>query len=122
MTVVTAMMREATAGGFTLQVGAICVPDSKLAAEAAGKVLWDDEEKLKRCLASMPGDDGSAVEKWGALLKWWRVVERSFSVTGLFSHLRGMRKGKKTLRERYAVLVKRLKMDGKVLSFKQAEV
>lgn len=122
VTVVTAMMREATAGGFTLQVGAICVPDSKLAAEAAGKVLWDDEEKLKRCLASMPGDDGSAVEKWGALLKWWRVVERSFSVTGLFSHLRGMRKGKKTLRERYAVLVKRLKMDGKVLSFKQAEV
>lgn len=48
-------------------------------------------------------------------------VERSFSVTGLFARLRGMRKGKKTLQERYASLVKRLKTDSKVLSFKQAE-
>jgi len=119
---VTAMMKEAAVAGVTLQVGAVRVPDSKLACEAAGKVLWDDEEKLKRCLASSQGDDGgSAVERWGALLKWWRVVERSFSVTGLFAHLRGMRKGKKTLAERYAVLVKRLKAAGKVLSFKQAE-
>ena len=50
------------------------------------------------------------------------VAEWSFSVTGLFAHLRGMRKGKKTLRERYVVLMKRLKAEeGKVLSFKQAE-
>jgi hypothetical protein len=91
---VVTTMREAAVGGLTSDVGAVCVPDSKLAAEAAGKVLWDDEEKLKRYLASMPGDDGSAVEKWGALLKWWRIMERSFSVTGLFAHLRGMRKGR----------------------------
>ncbi len=57
----------------------------------------------------------------GALCSSGGVAERSFSVTGLFAHFRGMRKGKKTLTERCAVLVKRLKTDGKVLSFKQAE-
>jgi hypothetical protein len=57
-----------------------------------GKVLWDGEEKLKHYLASMPGDDESAVEKWGALLKWWHIVERSFSVMGVFAHLCRMRK------------------------------
>jgi hypothetical protein len=105
---VIAMMKEAAIGGLTLDVGTVRVPDSELACEAAGKVLWDDVEKLKRCLVSSQGDDGgSTVERWGTLLRWWRVVERSFSVTGLFAHLRRMRKGKKTLADRYAVLVKR---------------
>ena len=47
-------------------------------------------------------------------------MERSWSVTGLFAHLRNsnIRKAK-TLPERYAALVKGLR--GKVLSFKQAE-
>ena len=94
MALVTAMLREAAVTGVALQVGAVRVPNCDLACEAAGKGLWDDEERLKRCLASMPGDDGgSAVKKWGALLKWWRVAERSFSVTGLFAHICGMRKG-----------------------------
>ena len=103
---VTAMLREAAVAGVALQVSAVRVPNCDLACEAAGKGLWDDEERLKRCLASMPGDDGgSAVKKWGALLKWWGVAERSFSVTGLFAHLCGMQKGG-ALAERYIVLVK----------------
>jgi hypothetical protein len=117
---VMTMLKEAAAG-VSMQVGAISVPDCNLAGEAAGKALWDDEEKLKRFLSSTPGDDASAVEKWGALLKWWHVVERSFSVTGLFAHLRVARKGKKTIPERYAVLMKRFGKADKLLSFKQAE-
>ena len=98
MAVVTAMMREAAVDGVTLRVEGMHVPDCDLACEAAGKLLWGDEEKLKCCLSCTPGgDDESAVEKWGALIKWWRIVERSFSVTGLFAHLRWMRKGKKML-------------------------
>lgn len=117
--VVTFMMEEAAIAGVALQVGALHVPDSNLAVADAGKVLLDDMEKLKRCLAYLQGpDDESAVERWASLLKWWRIAERSFSVTGLFAHLRQMRQGK-ALRERYANLVK--KTGDKLLSFKQAE-
>ena len=73
MAVVTAMMREAAVDGVTLRVEGMHVPDCDLACEAAGKLLWGDEEKLKCCLSCTPGgDDESAVEKWGALIKWWR--------------------------------------------------
>ena len=37
--------------GVTLRVEGMRVPDSKLACEAAGKLLWDNEEKLKCCLS-----------------------------------------------------------------------
>lgn len=125
---VTQMLQEARKGAGTatlvLQVGSVNAPDSKLACEIAGKVLWEDEGKLKRCLDLAQRDNVLDVENWGVLLKWWRVVERAFSITGLFAHLRGMRRrGKKALPDRYALVLQRLKNknEGKVLSFKQAE-
>lgn len=105
---------------ISLEVGSVKVPDSKLATQDAGEALWDNDEKLKRCCMEKDNNGVSAVESWGVLLKWWRVVERAFSMTGLFAFLRQQRK-QGTLPERYALIQSRLVDGGKVLSFKQAE-
>ena len=122
--IVAAMLKEAAAGQVVLNVGPVCAPDLKLASEDACKALLANVEELSRCLRTLPdADEVPPVERWGALLKWWRLVEQALSITGLFDYLRGMRRGKKMV-ERYAGIVKRLKKDveeGKALSFIQAK-
>lgn len=105
-----------------VKIGNISIPDLKMATKAVGKTIFGDIEKLKRCLKCLKSTELSSVEKWGVMCKWLRCCEQAISVTGLFAHLRSMRKSKNTLEERYKILVDhRFKKEDKVLSFKQAE-
>ena len=124
VSLVEAMLQEANAGGggVEVKIGNISIPDLKMATKAVGKTIFADVEKLKRCLGCLKSAELSSVEKWGVMCKWLRCCEQAISVTGLFSHLKSMRKSKSSLKKRYKILVShRFKKEDKVLSFRQAE-
>jgi hypothetical protein len=121
--VVLKMLKERNKqGGLTLKVSKIDVPDSKCASPDAGLTVLLDDVKLSQCLCdnSSP-DEWHAVEQWGILMKWWRLVNRCFAITGIFAHLRAQkRNGDLNLRKRYGMEVARLKE--KVYSYSQAAI
>jgi hypothetical protein len=120
--VVLRMLKERSKkGGLMLKISKIDVPDAKCASAKAGSVVLLDDVKLGQCLceSSIP-DDWHAVERWGVLLKWWRLVNRCFAITGVFAHLRAQKeRGGANLRKRYVKEVGRLKQQ-KVYSYSQA--
>lgn len=123
VTIVEIMLNEAASGQVILNVGPVCPPDLNLASKDACTVLLANAEQLSRCLSFPEAGEVPPAERWGVLLKWWRLVEHAFSIAGLFKHLREMRRGKKSMAERYAVILKRLKKKDEqkeVLSYNQA--
>lgn len=96
---------------LTLKVSNVCVPDARSASADSGSVILLDDAKLSLCLSEISTqDDWQAVERWGALLKWWRLVNRCFAITGIFAHLRAQKDlGGLNLKKRFAKEVDRLK-------------
>ena len=105
-------------------------PDKEKASASAGARVAGDAEQLRALLRneSPPSD----VKGWGKLLRWWRIVDKSYVFRGLMEHLRaevkksksakmsskgGRPKKKQTLEDAWNDLVKRVR--GR-LSFKQA--
>ena len=118
------MEREAKGGPVSLLVEPISAPALHLASEEAGKASLGNKAEIKKRLVCQMEAEVSPVEKWGVLVKWWRIVELALFLTGLFSHWRNMRKGKKNLKVRYNELVDKHVREDKaeaILSFKQAE-
>jgi len=118
--VVTNMLKERDqhSGGLVLKVANIKLPDPNCASAKSGDVLLSDAEQLSQCL----NDDGCVdkdylvVEQWGALLKWWRVVNRAFAVAGIFASLRARKRvNGETLRSSYVEAVKHFSKEAKFI-------
>lgn len=112
-------MEQTKGKALQIEVPTVEVPNLVRASEDAGKRLLLDEENLVKCLCS-DTDELNVVEQWGALVKWWRLVNRCLSISGIFAHLRAEKHG--TLRDRYEKMVASLKSKQKVYSHTQAAV
>lgn len=114
--------REREPAGLALLVGRVNVPNPTLATAAEGASLLSDLPRLTRylhCGKDSGDDQQSEVERWGSLLRWWRLVDRCFAVCSIFSCLRERRKGRgKKIQDRYTSEAKRI--GGRVYSFAQA--
>jgi hypothetical protein len=105
--VVVKMLKErGQDGSLELKVPNVVIPDPKSASAERGKSVWSNRVKLLQCIADediveVP-NECLAVERWGSLFKWWRVVNRAFAIAGIFASLKVRRKAKGvTLRDRY---------------------
>jgi hypothetical protein len=62
----------------------------------------------------------------GTLFKWWRIVNRAFSIVGVFEHLRVKKQKGVTLKDRYVETVQSLKQkqgkQNKMYSYGQAAI
>ena len=122
--IVSNMLKERNKdGGLVIKVSNLNVPDPNCASANAGAILLMNAEKLTQCLVEdgvdIP-DDCLAVERWGSLLRWWRVVNRAFAIAGIFASLNARKNSKRTtLQSRYSNLIKGLKQE-KVLSYPHA--
>lgn len=117
--VVTKMLSERDKqGGLVIKVSNVKVPDPSFASAEAGALVLNDAQKLCHCLVEevVEGDDWLAVECWGTLLKWWRLVNRAFSIAGIFASLKADGDGK-TLKDKYNKL---LPKQEKAYSYSQA--
>jgi hypothetical protein len=69
-------------------------PSAESAGAVAGAALARDVERLRALLQSEPLP--TAVEGWGQLLRWWRLMDRAYAFHGLMEHLReGLMKSKR---------------------------
>jgi hypothetical protein len=104
-------------GGLVIKVSNVKVPDPSFASAEAGALLLNDEQKLCQCLVEVvEGDDWLSVERWGTLLKWWRLVNRAFSIAGIFASLKTDGDGR-TLKDKYNKLLPKRE---KAYSYSQA--
>ena len=99
-------------------------PSVNLAEEAGGRALLADMQKWNRYLCVDNGGDERSeyakIQMWGAIFKWWRLVERCFVIHGLFLCLRGRQKRGTKIQDRYAEEARRRNDGGKAYSFSQA--
>ena len=85
---------------------ALLAPDISLSSAEHGGELLEDECKLNTCLSDEPEHGmAAAVERYGVLLRWWRVVRRSYALHGIFEHLKG-RRGRRSMKDRFESAVK----------------
>ena len=97
------------------------IPNVNLGTARAGEALLADAVKSGQYLSSAAVVNVSTLEQLGALLKWWRIVEQSYAIAGIFAHLRSMLgKKKNRIQDRYARAITRLKLPGSSLSFSHA--
>lgn len=106
----------------SIKIGNLSIPDPKFAAAESGASALLDDSALAHILTD--GDIGVldeslVIERWGTLVKWWRLVNRSFGIAGLFESLRSSKQKGTTLCDRYQTAVARLQQP-KVYSFTQA--
>jgi hypothetical protein len=133
--IVVNMLKERNNGdGLLLKVAKINIPDPICAGADAGSAVLLDDVKLSQCLVDdyfvggrLDGDC-LALERWGTLLKWWRLMNRAFAIAGIFASLRARKKRKGvTLKDCYVEAVKRLqhkqgKGGDKLYSYAQAAI
>lgn len=108
-----------------------CVaPDLKLASEKNGQELLKEENviQLKDLLSTTSEFSNRGIlEQLGSLMRWWRVVRRALSMTGIFTVLESRRKmarknQKKTLKDMYDSKVEKLSEQGanRMIGFRHA--
>jgi hypothetical protein len=116
--VVDMLKQRNEGGGLDLKIEKVELPDPRCASAKSGSDLLRNDAKLTDRLSATEEDGGSnnggalAVERWGTLLKWWRLVNRAFAIVGIFASLRKKKKDGLTLKERYKEVVDRLNEDG----------
>jgi hypothetical protein len=107
-----------------LKVTKVTLPDLTCASAEVGAALLLDKVKLSQCVVdqSKMDDDCLSVERWGTLMKWWRLANRALAMAGIFASLKSKRKKRGiTLQDRYEEAVNDVKV-GKVYSYPQAAV
>jgi hypothetical protein len=124
-TVMKMLFERDKGGGLVLKVTKVTLPDLNCASAEVGAALLLDKDKLSQCVADqskMDDDDCLRVERWGTLMKWWRLANRALTMAGIFASLKSKRKKRGiTLQDRYKEAVKDVKV-GKVYSYPQAAV
>ena len=119
------MLSERDKGdGLVLKVTKVTLPDLTCASAEVGAALLLDKVKLSQCVVdqSKMDDDCLSVERWGTLMKWWRLANRALAMAGIFASLKSKRKKRGiTLQDRYEEAVNDVKV-GKVYSYPQAAV
>ncbi len=71
-----------------------------------GDNILSDAIRMQRYLSDVGGDQ-TPIEELGSLMRWWRIVERAFAISGIFKELK-QRKSRKTLQDAYNAEIEKL--------------
>lgn len=72
--------------GRTVDVGDLVAPDPARSLASEGRRILQDAKLLVSCFCADDKQELTTFERLGTLKKWWRLIERCYSVVAVFEH------------------------------------